>query len=79
MPDRPVAMGEGKSRFDKLSIDLVKETEFNGIGGITPDREVGPAFCDASPERAGICRQHEGYLAVFSDCGSSYSSVTLHL
>jgi hypothetical protein len=58
-------MSECKAGFDQLSIDLVKEAEFNGIGCIAPDGKVGSTLCDGRAQGPGISGKHERYLAVF--------------
>jgi hypothetical protein len=45
MPDRAIAMGESKTRLHQFSIDLIEETELHRIGGVGPDGEVAPLFC----------------------------------
>jgi hypothetical protein len=76
MPDGAIAVRECKASLNQLPIHLIKEAEFNGVGCITPDGEVCSALGDGGPKGAGVGRQHEGYLALFSDCESTYSSVT---
>ena len=61
MPNGAVAVFEGKASFHQLPIDLIKEAEFDGIGGIAPDSEVAPSL---SQDGASL------------PCGSAYSSVT---
>jgi hypothetical protein len=65
-------MSERKARLDQRSIDLIKEAEFDRIGCIAPDSKVGSTICDCGAQGAGICRKHEGYLAVFLDCEYCY-------
>ena len=72
MPDGAVAVLEGKASFHQLPIDLIKEAEFHGIGGIAPDSEVAPSLSQGGAKSPGIGRMHEASLP----CGSAYSSVT---
>jgi hypothetical protein len=72
MPDGTIAVRESESGLYQFPINLIKEAEFDGVGSVAPDGEVCSTFCDGSPKGAGICRQHEGYLALFSDCESPY-------
>ena len=65
MPDRTVAVRQGKASLDQLPIDLIKEAELDRIGGIAPDGKVGPTLCDGGPQGARICRKHVAYLALF--------------
>jgi hypothetical protein len=57
-------MGHGIAGFHELSVDLVKQAELNGIGGIAPDRKVGSTIGDGCAKGSWICRKHGGYLAV---------------
>jgi hypothetical protein len=57
-------MGHCKACFYQLSVDLVKQAQLDGIGGVAPDRKVGSAIGDGCTKGSRICRKHGGYLAV---------------
>ena len=62
MPDRSIAMGHCKAGFYQLAIDLIKEAQLHGVGGVAPDRKVGSTICHGGAKGAGICRKHVGIL-----------------
>jgi hypothetical protein len=47
MPDRSIAVGQGKTCFNPFAIDLIEETQLDRIGGVAPDREVGSTLCNS--------------------------------
>jgi hypothetical protein len=65
MPDGSIAMGHCKAGFYQLAIDLIKEAQLHGIGGVAPDRKVGSTISNGGAKGSGICRKHGGYLALF--------------
>ncbi len=64
MPDRTIAVGEGKAAFDQLSIDLIEEAELYGVSGIGPDSEVAAALGESCPKGSGIGRMHDAHSAL---------------
>jgi hypothetical protein len=64
MPNRSIAVRHGISSFDELAVNLIEKAKLNGIGGVAPDRKVGPAIRDSCTKGSWICRKHGGYLAV---------------
>jgi hypothetical protein len=75
VPNWSIAVRHGVAGFYELSIDLIKEAELNGIGGVAPDRKVGATIGDGCTKGSWICRKHGGYLAVDAGKRWGFASV----
>ena len=72
MPDRSIAVREGEATLHQLPIDLIKEAEFDRIGGIAPDSKVAATFGESGSKCPGVSWMHDGSVP----CAKAYPSVT---
>ena len=62
VPDRAIAVAERKASFDQLSIDLVEETELDGVGSVGPNGEVAPTLSESGAKCSRVGWMHPGSL-----------------
>ena len=72
MPDRSIAMREGKAALHQLAIDLIEEAELDRIGSIAPDSKVAATFGESGSKCPRVGWMHDGSLP----CAKAYPSVT---
>jgi hypothetical protein len=49
-------MRESETRLHEMTVDLIEETEFDGIGGLRPQCKVGAIMSESGAKKPRICR-----------------------